>query len=395
MTIAEVASIVTYTGNGVTTSFPTTFKFENGDDLVCTLITIATGTRLVMDPSLYTVSGAGDDGGGTVETLGVLVSSQQIEIARNTQQLQPVDLAHNDGADAETMEDALDRLTMMVQDLDRRISSLVIGGTGLSVANEVDDSGQNNVPLFSRVVSGEHLIRRFAWTGGINMDAAATHTMIGLTGFFGAWYEGISSSYDETNSAWNASIQTMRPAPGAAIVMAAEGAAVDEGKWAFYHPSDDVLSIATSDDTMDNFSEFLQFTRSGATAVSTKLAVLLDANAKRIGNVGTMDFDETAKGTTSGAITFDFSAANCYSITLNGAVTATFTAPAGATTTYIEATQDGTGSRVFTFPAAVKWTAATVAGDKLLSTGASKRDLIVLKWNAAGTAALAQIFKDW
>lgn len=398
MTISATESSVTYACNGVTVAFATGFKFMQASDLICTRITISDGTRLIITEGSYSVTGAGDEAGGTVTFVGAFASDFQIEIARTTAQLQPLDLIDNDGADAETLEDALDRLTMMVQDLDRRLSAALVSASGLSVGNELDVSNYGAVPLYSRLSGGEHLIRRIDWNNnGLHAEALAyEYLSIGLTGFFRqGGFQGAYGVYDETNSALSAATQQQSTTGYPVCVLWNSDDGADLGKWAFSFPATEVMAIGAITDDMGTLSEHIRFTRSGSSAASTQLRVALDANAKRVGNVGAMDFDETAKGTTSGSITFDFSAANCYSITLNGAVTATFTAPAGATTTYIEATQDGTGSRVLTFPAVVKWTAATAAGDKLLSTGASKRDLIVLKWNAAGTAALAQIFKDW
>lgn len=73
--------------------------------------------------------------------------------------------------------------------------------------------------------------------------------------------------------------------------------------------------------------------------------------------------------------------------------TFTFTAPPYPCIVHLVLTQDGTGSRTMTLPASVKWTAATTAAQKLLSTGAGDRDLLVLRWD--GTDYLAQLFKDY
>jgi hypothetical protein len=126
--------------------------------------------------------------------------------------------------------------------------------------------------------------------------------------------------------------------------------------------------------------------------------VYLNLASNRIIDAGVISLKETAKGTTGGAVTFDFSGTGVasYNITLNAASTWTFTAPTfGGATTYIECTQDGTGSRVVTLPAVCKFTAGTAAADKLASTGAGKRDLYVFRWNQTATACLTQIFKDW
>lgn len=397
MTISTTASTVTHNCNGVTTTFAIPFKFEKDADIAITRIEITSGDELLIVTD-YTISGAGSDSGGSVTFGGAFSALFQVRIDRNTAQLQPVDLVDNDGFDAETTEEALDRLTMMVQDVDRSLSVLAVGASGLSVGNELDVSGFGGVVFYSEVVGGVNLLRRLV-VGSDSLQVGMIdrqYAVVGTTGLFVA--EGAylgSDTATESNGAFLAAIQTKAFTGSPAVVFWDYGSSADAGKWAIHHPAASVLSIGASTDDMTAISELLRFTRSGANAASVRLAVLLDANAKRIGNVGTLDFDEQDKGNVTGNVTFDFSAYNTIKATFTGNVTATFTAPNGPTTTYIEITQDGAGSKTIAFPASVKWTAATVAGDKLLSTGANKRDLVVLKWNGAGTAALAQIFKDW
>lgn len=406
MTIsANVSGKVTYSCNGVTTSFPTTFKFLDADHLTVTRITIADGTRVVMpqdtdtlgDLTPWTATGAGNDAGGTVTfgTATLLGSEYQLEIRRSTPILQEVDLVHNDGADAESHEDALDRLTMICQDLERQVGEVVAdGASAITVDNTSPVGGAVEVPIYSKQEGSRFLLRRLSLDSTFfGLALAQDVAEITLTGLIE--YVGNSLAPDLTSGTGVLQLKQTLGYGYPSLVCWEDGAAANVGRWALHHTATGVLSIAAMTDDLQTASDFLQFTRSSATAVSTKLAVAMDANSKRIGNVGALDFEEQDKGNVTGNVTFDFSSYNTIKATFTGNVVATFTAPNGPTTTYLEVTQDGSGGHTITFPGAVKWTAATLAGDKLLSTGAGKRDLIALKWNGAGTAALTQIFKDW
>lgn len=138
-----------------------------------------------------------------------------------------------------------------------------------------------------------------------------------------------------------------------------------------------------------------------ATAAAT-LAVLPTAGGTMSGNI-TLANNKliTAKsvsfngivdcGNSGASLTVDFTAGQYQKATMTGNCTFTFTAPTGPSTVQLELTQDGTGSRTMTLPASVKWPAAYAASDKLLSTAASSRDLLVLKWN--GTDYVANLLK--
>ncbi len=87
------------------------------------------------------------------------------------------------------------------------------------------------------------------------------------------------------------------------------------------------------------------------------------------------------KGTTSGAISFDLSAANIQKVTLNGAGTFSFTNPGSFERFLIIVKQDGTGSRTVTWPTTVRWLNGTGATDSTtdkptLTTTANKFDVI-------------------
>lgn len=116
MTISSTTNRVAYTGNGATTAFAFGYKFlVNADLLVYQAGTLKTIT------THYTVSGAGDDAGGTVTFLTAPANAESVVIVRDPAITQGTDLVENDPLPAETLENALDKLTIIAQRLDDRL----------------------------------------------------------------------------------------------------------------------------------------------------------------------------------------------------------------------------------------------------------------------------------
>lgn len=84
-------------------------------------------------------------------------------------------------------------------------------------------------------------------------------------------------------------------------------------------------------------------------------------------------YTEVDDGNSSTADTIDWTVGNQHKSTLTGNCTYTFTAPSGPTSLVLKLVQDGTGSRTATWPASVKWPAATAC---VLSTAASSVDIV-------------------
>lgn len=95
-------------------------------------------------------------------------------------------------------------------------------------------------------------------------------------------------------------------------------------------------------------------------------------------------------GNNTGATTVNYSVSSVHRVRLTGDVTFTFTGTtnnvADGLTLYL--IQDGTGSHVVTWPASVKWPAATAP---VLSTGANAIDIVVLESFDNGTTWFANL----
>ena len=115
MTVSSSTSRVSYNGNGSTTVFAYTFRIFDQDDLTV-IIRSANGTETVKTITThYTVSGVGSAGGGNVTMLTAPASGETLVIIREQDLIQELDIVPNDPFPASSVEDALDKLTFMVQ----------------------------------------------------------------------------------------------------------------------------------------------------------------------------------------------------------------------------------------------------------------------------------------
>ena len=115
MTVSTVVDHNDYTGNGVTTSFPYTFRIFKKTDLTVSVVDLSENiTELVLDTD-YTVTNAGGYNGGNVVLSAPLANGWQISIARELEPTQETDLRNQGKFFAEVHEDAFDKLTMLIQ----------------------------------------------------------------------------------------------------------------------------------------------------------------------------------------------------------------------------------------------------------------------------------------
>ncbi|EDY7994907.1 hypothetical protein GP272_002397 [Salmonella enterica] len=115
MTVSTEVDHNDYTGNGVTTSFPYTFRIFHKSDLVVQVVDLSENiTELTLDTD-YTVTGAGGYTGGNVVLSSPLANGYQISISRELPVTQETDLRNQGKFFAEVHEDAFDKLTMLIQ----------------------------------------------------------------------------------------------------------------------------------------------------------------------------------------------------------------------------------------------------------------------------------------
>ena len=114
-----------YTGNGVTTIFPFSFKVFASSDLVVTQTDLSGVETTLTLTTNYTVSlNANQDAnpGGTVTCVSAPISGYLLTLTSGVPELQPVVLTNNGGFYPSVINDALDRLTIFAQQISEQMS---------------------------------------------------------------------------------------------------------------------------------------------------------------------------------------------------------------------------------------------------------------------------------
>jgi hypothetical protein len=106
-------------GNGIATEYPTVFQFLDEDHLVVKV----DGVTQAIETD-YLVTGVASPFGGTVIFVTAPPSTVAVTIARVMPFTQPADLSGEGRFFPETHEEAYDRITMLIQQLQVRVTAL-------------------------------------------------------------------------------------------------------------------------------------------------------------------------------------------------------------------------------------------------------------------------------
>ena len=122
MTVSTTNTRNSYSGNGSNTVFAYTFKIFDDDDITVIVRTDSTGVETTKTKTThYTVSGVGSASGGNITFGTAPISGETVVLLRTTARTQLTDYVANDPFPADTHEDALDKLTFIVQELEEEI----------------------------------------------------------------------------------------------------------------------------------------------------------------------------------------------------------------------------------------------------------------------------------
>lgn len=130
MTVLSDLSVVSYVGDNVSTSFGTSpMVFFDAADIFVLIVTDATGVSVTLvNGTDYSITG-GNGAVGTVNLAGgtiphgVLLTGTTLILNRLVGLTQATDFVNGDQSDAEVLEKALDRLTMMAQQFDPALTT--------------------------------------------------------------------------------------------------------------------------------------------------------------------------------------------------------------------------------------------------------------------------------
>ena len=115
-----------FDGDGSTTTFSVPFKFLDNSHLVVILVDESTNAETVQTITThYSITGDGGAGSASVVFVTAPTTSQKVSIYRDTEILQPYELFDNEAQTATNVEAALDRLTMIAQELEEGISRTI------------------------------------------------------------------------------------------------------------------------------------------------------------------------------------------------------------------------------------------------------------------------------
>lgn len=145
MTVQATTSRADYTGNGSTTAFTVPFYFLDNTHVTVYLTVIATGatTTLVLGTD-YTLTGAGVSSGGTVTMTVAPTSAQKLSVLRSVPLTQLIHYVPNDPFPAATHEQALDQLTMEVQQVNETLArSIKLSSTNTMTSTEFTVTAAN------------------------------------------------------------------------------------------------------------------------------------------------------------------------------------------------------------------------------------------------------------
>jgi hypothetical protein len=144
MTVNTSASTASYTGNGATTAFTVPFYWLADTDILVTRKTAAGVVSTLVLNSDYTLTGAGNEAGGSLITSPALANLDQIFIQRSVVAVQLTAYPSNGLFPAASHEKALDRLTMLDQQTEEKLSRALVRKP-LAVAFDAGGNAINNM----------------------------------------------------------------------------------------------------------------------------------------------------------------------------------------------------------------------------------------------------------
>jgi hypothetical protein len=127
MTVTTQSNFVTYPGDNVAVTFPFTFPVYDADHLYVYLQDTTTDVLALLSAANYSVTGIGNENGGSVVTNVAVASTDNIVIARILPFTQDLSVLNEGGFYPENFEKELDLQEMQLQQLDEEVGRSVRG----------------------------------------------------------------------------------------------------------------------------------------------------------------------------------------------------------------------------------------------------------------------------
>jgi hypothetical protein len=195
MTVSTATNVTTAAGDGGTAPVPIPFFFIDDADIEVTVRTDATGaeTPWVLGTD-FTVSGAGNEAGGTLTPISVRAVGTTLFIRRVEQFTQGSDFPAAGAIPSAAIEQALDRLTFLAQQLNETLGRgltvpVTDGAASLALPSNIDRASKflafdgNGNPIAAAGTSANlGPVSAFMDTLLDDIDAAAARATLGIGG---------------------------------------------------------------------------------------------------------------------------------------------------------------------------------------------------------------------
>jgi hypothetical protein len=396
MTISTLTIKNSYSGDGSTSAFTYTFKITDQDDIQV-IIRSSTGTETVKTITThYTVAGVGSAGGGTITfTAGnIPASSETVILRRDTPQTQGLDLIENDPLPANSLEDALDKITSISQELQEEVDrSLKLSRTNTMTSTEFtvgasdrankilafDSAGEISVTQELGTYKGTDATT--TTTAYVKRDIVKSTTVAQLNNVYICIQDSPTGTLLTNTSYWSLLIDAVSAATSATAAAASASAAASSASAAATSESNAGTSESNAATSESNASTSATNAANSATSASNSATTATSqASAASSSASAAASSESNAATSESNAATSETNASNSATAAASSASTAT----TQATNASSSASSASTSASNAASSASTATTQATNASNSATAAAAS----------AAAAAASADNFDD-
>ena len=381
MTVSSLVYKISYAGNGTSTAFAVPFYFLANSQLLVTLRSAAGVETIQLLDVNYTVTGAGVLTGGTVTMTVAPATGATVTISRNVPITQTTDFQPNDRLPAETLEQTVDKLTMICQQL--------ADSSDRALRFPISDTSTDTELPTSTARANRYL--RFNSSG----NPIAASIIADIT----------ASASDLANAA--STINTTEKATGRLVwdttnqqLVRAAGPAAGDGWDVVASGGGTVITLPiTSITGMGTGVQTFLITptsanlRSAVTDETGTGSLVFNTNPTIDGATFTGNAQTTsvAAASSAGTLSINCNDSNVFTVSMTENVsTLTLSNASDGQTINVRFTQDATGGRTITWPASFKWAGGSAGS---LSSGANEVDFLVATYiSSSWYASLLKAF---
>ena len=191
-------------GNGVTTVFPFTFKVFTATDILVTYLNASSVESVLVLTTNYTVSLNADQNtspGGSVTLLVAPATATYITLTSQVTNTQTLALTNSGGFYPESINNALDRTVIEIQQLAEQASRSITIPKSSTASPLLPSPAANNVLVWNNTATSLINLPATAGTSLVNLAASTGSTLVGTTkGGSGSVTRTVASKLNDTVS---------------------------------------------------------------------------------------------------------------------------------------------------------------------------------------------------